>query len=349
MDQVRNRPRVFLSHSKRDVPFVKRVYDDLRRCQIDPWLDSEEIRHGQPWLEAIFESGIPTCDCVLVYLTPNSLGSALVKKEIDASLITKLRESHVLFLPYVSETRLRKELRRDIEALQTPEWNDANYQDLLPRVVSEIWRGFMERTIVAAKNEEKVKRLEAELELNRLKSEHGGVFSDSEDKDFQYIWSALDRWVPFDVARIEGEAGNQNTIERATCFVRVRSIVPFLGGPKDFEHDEYSVRQVMRARIARKLPLREDRSNNIRVDLYNCPDLQEELLMFGLIERRERPQRGKEERQPFAFSHRHRTSPQPYTTVYTQKAERLKYWLSFNRLLPTEIEWTAEQPTQADN
>jgi hypothetical protein len=41
-----NRPRVFISHSKKDIDFVKKLYDDLRKCMIAPWLDSEEIRAG---------------------------------------------------------------------------------------------------------------------------------------------------------------------------------------------------------------------------------------------------------------------------------------------------------------
>lgn len=143
MDLPRIRPRVFLSHSKSDISFVQQLYDDLRHCQIDPWLDSEEIRHGQPWLDAIFESGIPTCDCVLVYLSTASIESPMVKKEIDASIIQKLRDNRVAFLPYICDSALRRLLRVDIQTIQIPEWNTANYSILLPRVVAEIWHSFM--------------------------------------------------------------------------------------------------------------------------------------------------------------------------------------------------------------
>jgi len=80
MEERINKPRVFLSHSKADIEFIERVNQDLHRCQISPWLDSEEIRHGKPWLDAIFEDGIPTCDAVLVYFTESSLQSKMVKK-----------------------------------------------------------------------------------------------------------------------------------------------------------------------------------------------------------------------------------------------------------------------------
>jgi hypothetical protein len=42
---------------------------------IDDWIDTEDIRDGRPWLNEIFEHGIPTCDAILVYLTENSLKS----------------------------------------------------------------------------------------------------------------------------------------------------------------------------------------------------------------------------------------------------------------------------------
>lgn len=89
MEERLNKPRVFLSHSKADIEFIERVYNDLRKCHINPWLDSEEIRHGKPWLDAIFKDGISTCDSVLVYFTAASLNSKVVKKEIDGRVGTR--------------------------------------------------------------------------------------------------------------------------------------------------------------------------------------------------------------------------------------------------------------------
>lgn len=49
-----NKPRVFLSHARKDVAFIERVERDLRK-QLEPWLDANEIRDGQPWMSAILE------------------------------------------------------------------------------------------------------------------------------------------------------------------------------------------------------------------------------------------------------------------------------------------------------
>ena len=63
MDRI-NKPRAFLSHSKKDKYFIEKLAADLRKCQIDYWLDTEEIRAGKSWLKMIFEDGIPTCDFI---------------------------------------------------------------------------------------------------------------------------------------------------------------------------------------------------------------------------------------------------------------------------------------------
>jgi hypothetical protein len=326
---------------------VQRIYDDFRHCLIEPWLDSEEIRHGQPWLEAIFEAGIPTCDCVLVYLTPNSVESALVKKEIDASIISKLRDNQIAFFPYVSNSELRVRLRPDIQALQTPEWNDANYYSLLPRVVSEVWRSFMERTVLGAISAEKVRRLEAELEVDHLKSKQAGPFSEAENQDFRYIWNTLDRWesVTFRQKIFPQDAKNQDfsyirikdvpqiVTQDLTVFVHVRSIVPFLAGANNFEYSGASIPNVLQMWIEPNLSSVNSKTQS---ELTNYPDFTQELVMFGFIERRERPQSAQQK-----FIER------LYTLVYTQKIERLKYWLAFNGLLLEEIEWSIEQPAKS--
>jgi len=128
MTERLNKPRVFLSHSKLDKAFIETLYEDLKGCQISPWLDTEEIRHGKPWLDAIFENGIPTCDSVLVYFSENSLQSAMVKKEIDAGILHQLEDSGVSFLPYVDNESVRTKLRADIRSLQVPIWNGDNYR-----------------------------------------------------------------------------------------------------------------------------------------------------------------------------------------------------------------------------
>src|ERR1700741_4221173 len=109
-----NKPLVFLSHSSTDKPFIEKLASDLRKCQIDYWLDSEEIRDGRSWLKVIFEDGIPTCDAVVVYFTEDSLKSKMVEKELDATVVEQLSRGGITLLPYVSRAELRNILRSDL-------------------------------------------------------------------------------------------------------------------------------------------------------------------------------------------------------------------------------------------
>lgn len=166
-----NKPRVFLSHARKDVEFIEKIERDLRRCQIEPWRDQNEIRDGEPWQNVIFGEGIPTCDVIIAYYTENSLASQMVSKEVDASLLRQLSDNGIGFLPYVNSDNTRNNLRIDIQALHCRVWNEENYYEVLPSVVAEIWRRYMERSIGSAIAQEKSRRLEAELELEKLKSE----------------------------------------------------------------------------------------------------------------------------------------------------------------------------------
>lgn len=316
-----DRPRVFLSHSKHDAPFLDRIHTDFSRCQIYPWLDTQEIRHGQPWLDAIFVGGIPTCDCVLVYLTENSIESPMVKKEIDAAIIKKLQDNHVAFLPYVSDAALRTKLRVDIQTIQTPEWNGANYGQMLPQVVAEIWHSFLDRRLIAATSEERAKRLELELAIERQKDAKGGVFSESEEKDFSYIWKQFDREEVTKFAVIATQDGKR--IEKASveamvsCQPLVAHINEYMTHEFDYHYIESRLRQAVgdELRALTALPEKHGLSVSSRAALGL------ELRTFGLL---------RQETETDYFFDKLRTVHKVYLS---EKMWRFRYWLAFKGLI----------------
>lgn len=193
MENQLNKPRVFLSHSSNDVSLIETMQADFRACQIDSWRDQTDIRDGQPWMEAIFEHGIPACDAILAYFTPEALNSRTFAREVDAAILLKLRDNNIAFLPYVCEGSFRKELRLDIQSLHCREWNLTNYSTILPSVVGEIWRSYLDRVVVDATRNEKLKRLELEIEVDRLKKKaSGSIFTPKEETEFDYLRKSLD-------------------------------------------------------------------------------------------------------------------------------------------------------------
>jgi hypothetical protein len=344
-DRVK-KPRVFLSHSKKDISFIQRLCDDLRRCQVEPWLDEYEIRHGQPWLDAIFEDGMPACDAVIAYVTRNSITSAVVRKEIDVGILRKLSDSHIAFLPYVRQSALRSELRADLQALQTTEWNDDNYSEILPRVVAEVWRSFLERTVVDAVQRERLGRVEAELRLAEIeKRDMASAFSQGESRDFEYIWSQFARYEPVTFRHAKGKRESQIEIDRYTFYVQVGSLLPRLSDASNYEYGEKDVYHLIRDALAAQIPGKADLPEDEAVELAFYPDLADELLMYGFVTRFHKGTRqigGSRSSLPGFMWDR------PYALMYTEKIERFKYWLAVEGRVPNEIRWKTDQTPAGD-
>lgn len=211
METTGNKPRVFLSHSSLDKPFINRVCNDLRSCYIDPWVDSAEIRDGKPWMNVIFQHGIPACDAIIAYFTENSLKSKVVEKEIDVGLISQINDSSIAFLPYVSADNVREVLRPDIKALHCRKWNDDNYHEVFPRIVAEIWHSYLERVVNTAILTEKNKRLELELEIGKLRElQKESLFSQQEEADFTFIKNELEKMSGVTVSVSRKKANSDN-------------------------------------------------------------------------------------------------------------------------------------------
>ncbi len=323
---LQNKPRVFLSHSKKDKEFIHRLCKDLRSCQIEPWLDSQEIRHGQPWLDEIFESGIPTCDAILVYLTENSVGSPMVRKEIDASILEKLKESHAAFLPYVSMGILRDQLRLDIQALQTPIWNKENYAEMLPRVIAEIWHSFLDRRVISVASDEKLRRLEAELELERLKNKAmEGIFDARENAEFEFIWKKFDTILEIHLRHLDFE--DSGIIKSYYVWIEIQTIIPKLdllrGASWNLPSKSFSD-MLKEAFHECHQPFFYPFSLEVYSPSLAVNDLLDQFRICGLI-----TVSGKE----FGLDE------DSAIIMPTDKLNRFKFWLYYKGILPNEIKW----------
>jgi hypothetical protein len=272
-----NKPRAFLSYSSQDVPFIERIETDFRRCQIEPWRDRTDIRDGQPWLESIFEEGLPTCDVIIAYFTEHSLNSGMVAKEVDAAQLRQLKDNGISFLPYVSQSEIRGKLRLDIQTLQCRVWNVQNYHEILPSVISEIWRSYMERNTATAVLHEKNRRLELEIELNELKANSGGSgFTSQEQKEFRYIYGKLDELREISI-RFYRDDGAGTVFGKLSFLKLLLSTID--SGNSIFEKSDFE-REVLE-----ELKNAYPDSGYLSLELRDDPSA--ELLMYGFLERKD--------------------------------------------------------------
>lgn len=317
MKESIRKPKVFLSHSKKDIDFVNRLVNDLRACQCDIWIDEIEIRHGKPWLEEIFSAGIPSCEIVLCYITPNSAQSAMVRKEIDARLIEKMQDDHVTILPYVSSDEVRSQLRSDLQTLQIPVLNDETYTTMLPRIVAQVWRSHLDWAVSQAIQSEKVRRLELELKVRELQDQHSGkIFTDSEDADFSAIWSWMDKELQIDIQIYKANAKEKEVLQTVACEVNLRSLYRVGIGLQKYTISPYPIDYALKQDIAVifGMDIKETEFS------YELPmDFNEEFLKFGFLTRV--PRQGTSEG---GFT---RFFGQQYELVLTEKFDRFNYWL----------------------
>jgi hypothetical protein len=87
----------FLSYSAQDTPFVRKLANDLRSAGISCWLDTQEIRVGEP-IEQGIRRGLSSQDKLILVLSRFSVASRWVNTELRiARSLERERENEVVF------------------------------------------------------------------------------------------------------------------------------------------------------------------------------------------------------------------------------------------------------------
>ena len=86
---------VFLSHSSLDRSVASAVNDVLRRHGVPVWYSPSEIRGAQQWHDEIGRA-LRRCDWFVVLLSPNSVQSPWVKRELMYALNEHRYEDRII-------------------------------------------------------------------------------------------------------------------------------------------------------------------------------------------------------------------------------------------------------------
>jgi hypothetical protein len=82
--------KIFISYSRRDIAFVRRLAGDLEKAGYQVWWDVSDLRGGDDWVRVIPEA-IESSDMFIVVLSPNSAASEWVRKEYTQALSLRKR------------------------------------------------------------------------------------------------------------------------------------------------------------------------------------------------------------------------------------------------------------------
>lgn len=109
--------QVFISYAESDEPIAKKVAAGLEREGLKVWYDRREILPGQNWAESVSKA-LKESRAMVVLLTPASLRSTFVRREIDYALGDQTF-SHRLIPVIVSEELPEKEIPWILQSLKT--------------------------------------------------------------------------------------------------------------------------------------------------------------------------------------------------------------------------------------
>jgi len=127
---------VFISYSRRDQEFVRRLAEDLnRRVDGGVWFDQSDIEAGDRWRDRIID-GIRDAKVVVVVLSPEAAASPYVKMELKLALEARKRVIPVLYRPVELQGEL-DEFIREIQFIDLQRGSYAdNFQILVDALVS---------------------------------------------------------------------------------------------------------------------------------------------------------------------------------------------------------------------
>lgn len=89
---------LFISYSAEDRPFAQRLAQDLTTYGLRVWWDQWEMAVGDSLTEKI-QDGISSSSWLAVALSPSSVGSEWVKRELGAALAHEIKGKRVFVLP----------------------------------------------------------------------------------------------------------------------------------------------------------------------------------------------------------------------------------------------------------
>jgi len=91
-------PQIFISYSRKDIAFVRKLAGDLEKAGYDVWWDLTDLRGGDDWPRVI-PAAIESSQYVIVVLSPNSAVSDWVAKEYTQALDLRKKIIPIMLAP----------------------------------------------------------------------------------------------------------------------------------------------------------------------------------------------------------------------------------------------------------
>jgi hypothetical protein len=90
--------KVFISYSRKDIDFARKLADDLEKTGFEVWWDISDLKGGDDWVRVI-PSAIEASQYFIILLSPDSVASQWVEREYLHALNSRLKVLPLLIRP----------------------------------------------------------------------------------------------------------------------------------------------------------------------------------------------------------------------------------------------------------
>lgn len=120
---------IFISYSRLDQKFVNELTRGLQEKGLQVWVDRQDIEPGELWRAAITRA-IAECDALLVILSPHSVTSKEVVKELS---IAESRNRHIIPIVY-RRCEVTPDMEYQLAGLEWVDFSKMAFEDGLSRL-----------------------------------------------------------------------------------------------------------------------------------------------------------------------------------------------------------------------
>lgn len=88
--------KVYVSYSRKDADFTRKLVERLKSENINVWVDWEEIAPGADWMQEI-QNGIESSDAFIFIMSPDALKSQVLGRELELAVSSNKRLIPILY------------------------------------------------------------------------------------------------------------------------------------------------------------------------------------------------------------------------------------------------------------
>ncbi|WP_020482536.1 DUF4062 domain-containing protein [Methylomonas sp. MK1] len=185
---------------------------------------------------------------------------------------------------------------------------------------------------------DKVSSEELLIEINELRKQNAelskalsdiepSIFTGTEEKDFTYIHSRLNRLHDI-VVKSNYENDADNVVSGKKYSVNLASLVPFISASGKHKYDWFSISDIIISEIIFDENIKKD-----KFSVVHNQNFSDELLMYGFLAKIYIPPVSGGENSILGM-----VRGDTFRLIYSEKLERYKYWLNVNGKMPEHVD-----------